>query len=196
MLIQVCSASASLPELMPAAPDNTLGNEIMQCSPSWDHPSFWAYLSRCLLRGFHLPASTFLRSLIDHSHPPISELASLLASHLSLFPRSHNITAYPLDHQFLTAHRQWLAKFRAELSTLTGGRPRGQWLGKDGEAKWASWENDLRTVVELMEGKADRVMAEASDWREAVGAWGILVDVGLRRDDLPWALECQVLTTC
>lgn len=40
-------------------------------------------------------------------------------------------------------------------------------------------------MVELMEGKAERVLEESSDWREALGAWGIMVDVGLKRDDLP-----------
>ena len=38
--------------------------------------------------------------------------------------------------------------------------------------------------MELMEGRAERVLEEAGDWREALGAWGILVDVNLRRDDL------------
>lgn len=166
------------------APDNTQGNEIMQSNPPWDHPAFWPYLSRCLLRGFHLPASTFLRSLINHPHPPISKLASLLSSQLSQLPRSHNVTAYPLDHQFLSAHKQWLMRFRAEFATFTAGKQTG-WLDENGGAKYIGLENDFRVVIELMEGKRERVLEEANDWREAVGAWGILVDVGLRRDDLP-----------
>lgn len=162
----------------------------MQTRDPWDHPSFWPYITRCLLRGFHLPASSFLRTLSNHSHPPISKLASLLSTHLSLFPRSHNTTAYPLDHQFLTAHRSWLSKFRAELAAFIGGRAKGKWLdvpggGSEGAGSWNDWEEDFRVVVELMEGKSERVLAESADWREAVGAWGVLVDVGLRRDDLP-----------
>ena len=170
------------PSLTLAAPDNSQGNEIMQTREPWDHPSFWPYVTRCLLRGFHLPASSFLRTLSSHPHPPISKLAVLLSTHLSLLPRSHNTTAYPLDHQFLSAHKKWLARFRAEFAAFLGGRGSGRWLE---DAKWAGWETDFRTVVELMEGKAERVMEEAADWREAMGAWGVLVDVGLRRDDLP-----------
>jgi nuclear pore complex protein Nup85 len=37
-----------------------------------------------------------------------------------------------------------------------------------------------------MEGKAEAVLEQAADWREAVGAWGVLVDVELKRDDLPY----------
>ncbi len=40
-----------------------------------------------------------------------------------------------------------------------------------------------------MEGKAERVLEEAADWREAVGAWGVLVDLGMRRDDLPGVVK-------
>jgi nuclear pore complex protein Nup85 len=102
-------------------------------------------------------------------------------------PRSHNTTAYPLDHQFLHAHRTWLAKFRAELAAFMGGRGRGRYLDgrKEGGEDWSSWEADIRTVVELMEGRSERLLEEAADWREAIGAYGVLCDAGLRRDDLP-----------
>ncbi len=51
--------------------------------------------------------------------------------------------------------------------------------------EWKEWNEEFRVVIEVMEGKSDRILEEANDWREAVGAWGVLVDVGLRRDDLP-----------
>lgn len=158
----------------------------MQTREPWDHPSFWPYIIRCLLRGFHLPASSFLKTLSNHPHPPISKFASLLSTHLSLFPRSHNTTAYPLDHQFLSAHKSWLARFRAELASSVGGRGRGRSFE---DSQWAGWESDFRAVVELMEGKAETILEEAGDWREAMGAWGVLVDVGTRRDDLPGVIK-------
>jgi len=80
----------------------------------------------------------------------------------------------------------WLARFRAELAITLGGRKRGRWLEDN---QWAGWESDFRTVVDLMEGKAERVLEEAADWREAVGAWGVLVDLGMRRDDLPGVVK-------
>lgn len=41
----------------------------------------------------------------------------------------------------------------------------------------------------MMEGKPERILEEAADWREALGAWGVLVDVGMRRDDLPTVMK-------
>ncbi|WWD16071.1 hypothetical protein CI109_100496 [Kwoniella shandongensis] len=163
------------------APDNSQGNDIMATKNPWDHPSFWPYISRCILRGFHLPVASFLRSLANHPHPPVSKLATILAQHLAVFPRSSE-ERWRVDLEFLQAHKLWLAKFRAELTSFTGGKSRGSWFG---EAKWASLEGDFRTVIELMEGKPNRVLEEAADWREALGAWGILVDVDMRRDHLP-----------
>ncbi|WVQ98889.1 hypothetical protein IAU59_006020 [Kwoniella sp. CBS 9459] len=170
------------------APDNSQGNEIMSTKNPWDHPSFWPYISRCILRGFHLPAASFLRSLSNHTYGPISKLAALLAQHLSVFPRSSE-ERWRVDLEFLQAHKVWLAKFRAELANFIGGRSRGKWFE---DAKWASWESDFRTVVELMEGKPGRILEEAADWREALGAWGVLVDVDMRRDHLPEVISIIV----
>lgn len=152
----------------------------MQSDEPWEHDAFWPYLSRCLLRGFTSPAATFLRSLEQHPHPPIQKLAKTLASHLTVFPRSSDVKQYPVDHQFLTAHRHWVTRLNAELATL--GK-KGNWLGKGED--WSDWEDNFRIVVELMQGDEERVLEEANDWKEALGAWGVLVDVGLRRDDLP-----------
>ncbi|ODN98518.1 nuclear pore complex protein Nup85 [Cryptococcus wingfieldii CBS 7118] len=164
------------------APDNQLGNEIMSCQHAWEHPSFWPYISRSVLRGFHLPAASFLRSLSSHSHQPVQKLASLLAQHLSIFPRSSE-TRWRVDLEFLQAHRQWLSRFRSELATHLGGKGKGKWF--EGIQDGQKWEGDFRSVVELMEGKMERVLEESGDWREALGAWGVLVDVDLRRDHLP-----------
>lgn len=165
---------------------NTQGNEVMQLKEPWEHPLFWPLVIRCLLRGLFLPASTFLRTLTNHPHPPIAKLGQVLATNIANIPRSSNVDAYPLDHQFLAAHKRWVGQFRAEFETAIGGRSRGHWLD-DGSSKgdFSSMEDEFRRVVELVQGNQDRVLQEAGDWREAVGAWGVLVDVNLRRDDLP-----------
>jgi hypothetical protein len=173
----------------------------MQTNQPWDHPSFWPYIARCILRGFHLPASSFMRTLTDHPHAPISKLAAILHHHLSVYPRSHQTSQFPLESQFVSAHRSWLSRLRAEVSTFLGGRPKGSWLEeKSGGGKdWKRWEDGFRVVIDLMEGKAEAVLEQAADWREAVGAWGVLVDVQLKRDDLPYAfslfaMECANTT--
>ncbi|WVN86702.1 uncharacterized protein L203_101874 [Cryptococcus depauperatus CBS 7841] len=162
------------------APDNQLGNEIMSIQNPYDHPSFWPYITQSILRGFHLPAASFLRSISSHPYQPISKLAILLAQHLTLFPRSIE-SRWRVDLDFLQAHKRWLVKFRSEFQTWLSGKPRGKWF----DDEYKRWEDDFRGIVELMEGKTERVLQEAGDWREALGAWGILVDVNLRRDHLP-----------
>lgn len=160
----------------------------MQTKQPWDHPSFWPYVARCILRGFHLPASSFLRTLTNHPHQPISKLSAILHHHLSVLPRSHQTTQFPLESQFVQAHRAWLGRFRAEVSSFLSGRPKGKWLedSKDGRGgDWKQYEEGFRVVIDLMEGKADAVLEQAADWREALGAWGVLVDVQFKRDDLP-----------
>ncbi|KAL1411069.1 hypothetical protein Q8F55_002016 [Vanrija albida] len=167
---------------------NDEGNEIIQSAEPWDQPLFWPFVIRCLLRGLFEPASTFLRTLSSHPHPPIAKLGALLANNVKSMPRSTNTSAYPLDNQFITAHKAWLARFRAEFASFLGGRGRGHWLEDSSSSyssEWATWEDDFRSVLELLEGKAERVFEESSDWREAIGAWGVLVNVGLRRDDIP-----------
>lgn len=172
---------------------NTQGNEVMQMKEPWEHPLFWPLVIRCLLRGLFIPASTFLRTLTNHPHPPIARLGQVLATNVSSIPRSSNIDAYPLDHQFLAAHKRWIGQFRAEFETAIGGRSRGHWLDDGGSKnEYSSMEDELRRVVELIQGNQDRLLQEAGDWREAAGAWGVLVDVNLRRDDLP-ALMNRIL---
>ncbi|WWD09982.1 hypothetical protein V865_008114 [Kwoniella europaea PYCC6329] len=163
------------------APDNSQGNEIMSTQNPWDHPLFFPYISRCILRGFQLPAASFLKSLSKHPNSSISKLSSMLSQHLSIFPRSTE-ERWRVDLDFLQAHKSWLAKFKAELISFTQSKQKGQWFGED---EYKSIENDFRVIIDLMEGKPQRILDEASDWREALGAWGILVDVDMRRDHLP-----------
>ncbi|GMK54991.1 hypothetical protein CspeluHIS016_0200470 [Cutaneotrichosporon spelunceum] len=173
-------------ESSPAA-INDDGNEIMNTQHPWDNPMFWPFLNRCVLRGFFSTVAQFLNTLSNHPHPPITKLAAVVSQYASSFPRSENFTE---DHAFLTEHQKWLVGFRSDVDTVTGGRSRSNWLGTDqsGDLEWSGWEESFKSLVELMEGKADRVLAEGNDWREAIGAWGMLVDVGLRRDDLPGAV--------
>lgn len=172
---------------------NVQGNEVMQLKEPWEHPLFWPLVIRCLLRGLFIPASTFLRTLTNHPHPPIARLGQVLASNIANVPRSSNTDAYPLDHQFLAAYKRWIRQFRAEFETAIGGRSRGRWLDEGGsKSEYLSMEDEIRRVVELVQGNQERLLQEAGDWREAAGAWGVLVDVNLRRDDLP-ALMNRIL---
>ena len=156
----------------------------MQTRNPWQHPQFWPYINRCILRGLLVPASEFLSTLSTHPHPPLAKIGSILAHNLSSFPRSHNVKRYAVDHQFIAAHENWLSRFQSELAAVTSGPAAKDWLGGGEDMKGT--EEDLRAVVDLMEGKADRVLEQSTDWREALGAWGVLVKVDMGRDDLPY----------
>ncbi|CAK9784044.1 hypothetical protein CC85DRAFT_281930 [Cutaneotrichosporon oleaginosum] len=168
-------------ESSPAA-INDDGNEIMGTPHPWDNPMFWPFLNRCVLRGLFSTVAQFLNTLSDHPHPPIVKLGATLSQYASSFPRSEN---YREDHIYLSEHKKWLVRLRSDVDSITGGRNRSNWLGADASREWSGWEENIKSLVELMEGKPDRVLAEANDWREAIGAWGLLVEVWLRRDDLP-----------
>ena len=64
---------------------------------------------------------------------------------------------------FLDAHRKWLSRFQSELAAETGGPATENWLG--GGEEMERTEAELRVVVDLMEGKAEQVIEQASDCR-------------------------------
>lgn len=49
-------------------------------------------------------------------------------------------------------------------------------------------EKDLRLLIELMEGNKEKVLEQSETWREALGAWGLLVQVDMSRDEVPYVL--------
>lgn len=68
-------------------------------------------------------------------------------------------------------------RLRDELTSFAGG--------EDREVERMDWETGFRCLLELMEGKEKRVLEASEDWREALGAWGVWVNAGGRREDLP-----------
>lgn len=56
----------------------------------------------------------------------------------------------------------------------------------DDEEKRAEWEAGFRGIFELCEGKEKRILEVSEDWKEALAAWLIWVNVRARRKDLPY----------
>ena len=165
----------------------------MRHRPPSAHPNFWPYLHRCILRGFFVPAASILGTLSDHPHSPLADIGTIVAAALSSFPRSNHTQPdaaeklrYPVDHLFLEAHERWLSRFQSDLAALTGGPGKEGWLG--GGKEWDGVEKDLRLLVELMEGNKEKVLEQSETWREALGAWGLLVQVDMSRDEVPYVL--------
>jgi nuclear pore complex protein Nup85 len=65
--------------------------------------------------------------------------------------------------------------------------------GEGDEDQWARWADELLAVVEGDEGVVFALCSEAVEdgwgFREAIGVWGVWVDVGLKRTDLAKLVE-------
>lgn len=57
--------------------------------------------------------------------------------------------------------------------------------GEDNEDERFDWEAGFRCLFELLTGDEKRVLEASEDWREALGAWGVWVNAGGRREDIP-----------
>lgn len=160
-------------------------------------------LRRCILRAHLLSASALLSLVASHPSPVVQSLAALPLDLLRTFPRS---TAFKDEREFLLRLRDWRVQARSatleaealfgeaksdpEIGQLMRAELYGEELtavagGEDGEEERLDWENGFRGLLELMEGKEKRVLDESEDWREALGAWGVWVNAGGRREDLP-----------
>ncbi|KAJ9474997.1 Nuclear pore complex protein Nup85 [Pseudozyma hubeiensis] len=167
------------------APTTEEGQEIAEAAVPHEHRSYWDYVLRCVLRGFHTSAASVLKSLDSHSSPVIRSVAQKAAKLLSTLPRS---THFSMEHEFVAAHRSWLASVRKLISGLE--QQMDEMEAEAGnteeiEDERLEYEAQFRCLLELMAGVKDRIFEACEDWREALGAWGTLVHPTLKRDDVP-----------
>lgn len=174
------------------APTTEQGQQIAQTIPSHQHPDYWDYVLRCVLRGFYGTAATVLQSYIDtQESPTLQSIAAETVHMLQTVPRS---TAFSTEQSFLSAHRHWHTSLRIFLS----GIQRKMDL-VESELKQASMpsssdvrlelEAQFRCLYELLCGVEDRVLEFAEDWKEALCAWGMLVMPAMKRDDVPETVQ-------
>jgi nuclear pore complex protein Nup85 len=167
------------------APTTEEGQEIAESAVPHEHPSYWDYVLRCVLRGFHTSAAEVLKSLDSHHSAVIRRIAQKAARLLSTLPRS---TAFSMEHEFVSAHRSWLASVRKLISALEQEMDEMEAEAgntEEVEDERLEYEAQFRCLLELMAGVKDRIFEACEDWREALGAWGTLVHPTLKRDDVP-----------
>lgn len=167
------------------APTTEEGQEIAESAVPHEHPSYWDYVLRCVLRGFHTSAASVLKSLDSHESSIIRRVAQKTAKLLSTLPRSTN---YAMEHEFVAAHRSWIGSVRKLISGLE--QEMDEMEAEAGntdevEDERLEYEAQFRCLLELMAGVKDRIFEACEDWREALGAWGTLVHPTLKRDDVP-----------
>ncbi|SNX87012.1 uncharacterized protein MEPE_05722 [Melanopsichium pennsylvanicum] len=167
------------------APTTEEGQEIAESAVPHEHLSYWDYVLRCVLRGFHTSAASVLTSLNSHSSAVIRRVAQKAAKLLSSLPRS---TQFSMEHEFIAAHRSWLGSVRKLISGLEQEMDEMEVEGgntEEVEDERLEYEAQFRCLLELMAGVKDRIFEACEDWREALGAWGTLVHPTLKRDDVP-----------
>jgi nuclear pore complex protein Nup85 len=144
--------------------------------------------TRSLLRGYLPSATQLILTLASHPSPPLSRLAPRISSLLESYPRSSS-ASYSTERAFLTAHATWRSQFRTVARTLggSGWSREGEWEEFDGEG--VALEDRVKEMLDILEGNEAQILAESADWREAVGAWGLWVRPGLKRDDLPETIQ-------
>lgn len=176
------------------APTTEQGREIAADAEPYRHPSYWDYILRCTLRGFHSTVSTMLATLLSLPSDSLHSLVTRLRSLVKILPRSVN---FKTEVQFKTARREFHLKLTDILSSLEGVMDDVQDElvdGGDNDEEAAedlrfSLEAGLRIFLEVLAGNKERVIEAAEDWKEALAAWATLVDVGLKRSGLPDAME-------
>ncbi|KAL8279181.1 hypothetical protein RQP46_008437 [Phenoliferia psychrophenolica] len=156
------------------APAVEEGEELVSLGSPWDSDNFWPYLYRCILRAHLRSASTLLTLLsTSHSSPTLRRLAEIPVRLIDSFPRS---TAFKTEREFLVKSREWR---RDAQDAQTEFAELAQEPGQDED------EDGLRGLLKILVGEEGAVLEHSEDWREAVAAWGVWVNSGLRRDDLP-----------
>ena len=138
-----------------------------------------------------------LGTLKAHPQRSIAAFAQILISAAHSLPRSNNAAAYPTERSFVLAHAKWRAGVRAQITAFTRGKERdGDWLELEPDEEQGEDEQDLADlarsfetffmhVADLLLGETQAVLRESEEWTGAVAVWGVLVEPGLKRDDLP-----------
>lgn len=133
--------------------------------------------TRCVLRA-HLPiVSSYLEVLATaHSSPTVRQLAEIPRALVDSFPRS---ITFQTEREFLNKARDWRRSAKdaaVEFAELAGAG------AQDDD------EEGLKELMELLLGNEEVILERSEDWKEAVAAWGVWVNPGLRRDDLSYVI--------
>lgn len=157
----------------------------------WSDPDFWPTLNKCVLRGLSTSAMGFLRRVA--ANHPSRTLRALVRDEitpvLEIHPRS---SEFQKETAFLSAHARWRERVAAVRSAYDKAVD-GDAEGEDDEDEWPRWIDELLGVLE---GDAGVVFALCNEgvedgwgFREAIGVWGVWIDVGLKRTQLAKVVE-------
>ncbi|MCO5566109.1 hypothetical protein L7F22_019785 [Adiantum nelumboides] len=174
-------------------PTTEEAQEIAQSATPYEHGNYWDCIRRFVSRGM-LSAASSLLSYLAKGHPSakLRQFSEEVCNLLTSMPRS---TRFTLEHDFLASHRRWVGRARSSMNKLEMEMDEleAEWQ-KDGrggksvneiEEERFDLEAQFNCLLGLMIGQRDRVSEVCRNWRELLGAWGLLVQPGIKRDDIP-----------
>lgn len=143
------------------------------------------------MRGLSKASLFFLGVLSQHPSEDLQDLAQTLSPLIDSQPRLQNFNA---ERDFAYASRRWMDKvkvLRIEMDRVPEDSRYDD---------FENWWDRLSDIVGILEGRAEvvkRVCGElGSDWKEVCAAWGVFIDVRLRRQDLPLVSFFTFLKNC
>ncbi|KAG6850574.1 hypothetical protein H0H93_011773 [Arthromyces matolae] len=161
-------------------PSTEEGDHLSSLQRPWEDESFWPYLTRAILRGLSKASVFFLGVLSQHPSEDLQSLTKLLTPLIEAQPRLHQ---YSSERDFAYASRRWSDRVKALRIEMDRVSEDERFDGFD------NWWDCLSDIVGIMEGRPEVVMRVCkelgSDWKEVCAAWGVFVNVRLRRQDLP-----------
>ncbi|KAI5124259.1 hypothetical protein M0805_005108 [Coniferiporia weirii] len=161
-------------------PSTEEGDQLSAIERPWEGEIFWPYLIRATLRGLLKSSIFFLRGLANHPSENLQRLSERLVALLEKHPRQRHFST---EKEFFTTSRRW--RDRAKTLRIDLDRiPEND--RNDGFENW--WDN-VSDLVGILEGREDVLQRVCTDlgggWKEIICAYGVWVDVGLRRAELP-----------
>lgn len=178
-------------------------------SAPYEENDFWGFIYSCILRGHTSLASTVLKTLLLHPSGVLKRLTQNCLDIITSLPRSHS-PAYTYESDFLHAIRQWRSRisallarldmemddFQDEITDLDAQGSASSADGADSDIANAcaderfTWEAGFKCLLMLLLGDVNSIIDAAEDgWKSALSAWALLVRPGLKRDDLPDAMQ-------
>ena len=128
-----------------------------------------------------MKSSTFLlRTLERHPSNNLRQISERLVNLLEKHPRQQD---YTTEKDFFTASRRWREKakvLRLELDRIPD---------HDRHDGFENWWNKLSDLLGILEGREEALknacIELGAGWKEIICAYGVWIDVGLRRAELP-----------
>ncbi|KAK0554823.1 hypothetical protein OC846_001926 [Tilletia horrida] len=172
-------------------PANDIAEDFMTAATPYYNQEFLPFINKCILRGSFAVAATLLTKFEDH-HPIVQQLAAETAQLITTIPRS---STYADARQFLSQRQKWTERakvlkssLQAEFDDFEADRARDG-NESEGSDERLDLEVGFTILLETLAGGSDRILDGSDSWQEALAAWGLLVQPGMTREDVPYIVS-------